>query len=94
MTNTWWVQGFVQDQKLFCNQKTYIWNDGAQDYHDVLSQIFKCLKDTKDKGYIHMTLNFGDNMEYDIIYIPVVQFITGDCKGSDLIHGYKGGHSL
>ena len=33
----WWVQGFVQDQTLFCNQKNYTYNDGAQDYHDMLS---------------------------------------------------------
>ena len=37
---------------------------------------------------------FGNNKTHDVIAIPVVQFIIGDCKGNDLLCDRKGGHSL
>ena len=52
------------------------------------------MKYIRDKGGIDMTLYFGDNMKYDVIAIPVIQFIIGDYKGNDLLCGHKGEHSL
>ena len=60
----------------------------------MLSQIFKDMKDIRDKGGIHMTLDFGENMRYGVIAIPVIYFIIGDCKGNDLQCGHNGGDSL
>ena len=72
------MQEFIQDQQLFRNQKNYIRNDRAQDYHDILSQIFNDLKNIRDKGGNHITLYFEDNMKHDVIVIHVIQFIIGD----------------
>ena len=92
--STWWVQGFVQDQKLFRDQKNYIRNDRAQDYHDMIGFIYKEMKQIRDNGGIRLTLDFGEKRIHDVIAIPVIQFIIGDCKGNDLLCGRKGGHSL
>ena len=92
--SAWWVQGFVEDQKLFRDQKNYVRNDKLQDYHDMMSQIFKEMKDIRDSGGLKLTLDFGEHGRHDVIAIPVIQFIIGDCKGNDTLCGRKGGHSL
>jgi hypothetical protein len=91
--STWWVSGFVQDQQLFRDQGGYIRNDKAQDYHDMLFHIFKEMKDIRDRGGIQLTLDFGNEKKYDVIAIPVIQYIIGDCKGNDLLCGRMGSHS-
>ena len=93
-SSTWWVQGFIQDQKLFRNQKTYIRDDKAQDYHDMMGRIFEEMRDIYDTGGIKMILDFGIGQTHDVIAIPVIQYIIGDCKGNDLLCGRKGGHHL
>ena len=93
-SSTWWVHGFVQDQQLFRDQKSYIRNDKAQDYHDMMSKIFKEMRMIRESGGIKLTLDFGNNKTHEVIAISVVQFIIGDCKGNDLLCGHKGGHSL
>ena len=93
-SSTWWVQGFVEDQKMFRDQDSYLRNDKAQDYHDMLSCIFKEMKEVRDNGGMKMSLDFGLGKKHDVIAIPVIQFIIGDCKGNDLLCGRKGGHSL
>ena len=93
-SSTWWVHGFVQDQKLFRDQKNYIRNDKAQDYHDMMGKIFKEMRVIREAGGMKLTLDFDNNKTYDVIAIPVVQFIIGDCKGNDLLCGRKGGHGL
>ena len=93
-SSTWWVQGFVQDQKLFRDQKNYIRNEKAQDYHDMIGYIYSEMKQIRESGGIRLILDFGGNRTYDVIAIPVIQFIIGDCKGNDLLCGRKGGHSL
>ena len=93
-SSTWWVHGFVQDQKLFRDQKNYIRNDKAQDYHDMMSKIFNEMRLIRESGGIKLTLDFGNDNTHDVIAIPVVQFIIGDCKGNDLLCGRKGGHGL
>lgn len=40
------------------------------------------------------TLYFGNDRKYDVIAIPMIQFIINDCKGNSLICGRKGGHGL
>ena len=52
------------------------------------------MKDIRDSGGIAMTLDFGPSLKHNVIAIPVIQFIIGDCKGNDLLCGRKGGHSL
>ena len=93
-SSTWWVQGFIEDQNLFRDQDCYVRNEKAQDYHDMITCIFKEMKDIRDDGGIKLTLDFGESVKHDVIAIPVIQFIIGDCKGNDLLCGRKGGHSL
>ena len=52
----WQIQGFVQNQKLFRDQKKYTRNDKAQDYHDMMANIFKERKAIRDSGDIQLTL--------------------------------------
>ena len=89
----WWVHGFVQDQKLFRDQQSYVRDDRAQDYHDMMSKIFEEMRQIRESGGIKLHLMI-DGHEHDVVAIPVVQFIIGDCKGNDLLCGRKGGHSL
>ena len=60
----------------------------------MMGKIFKEMKEIRDSGGIKMTLDFGKNRVHNVIAIPVIQFIIGDCKGNDLLCGRKGGHSL
>lgn len=90
----WWVPGFVQDQKIFRDQGTYVRDDKAQDYHDMLSHIFKEFKEILDSGGLEIQLNFSTGQSHNVIVLPVIQFIIGDCKGNDLLCGRMGGHNL
>ena len=58
----------------------------------MLSQIFKDMKGTRDKGGVHMTLDFGEMLKHDVVSIPVIQFIIGHRKYNDIICGRKVGH--
>ena len=60
----------------------------------MICKIYKEMKAIRDNGGIKLTLDFGNNMKHDVIAIPVIQFIIGDCKGNDLLCGRMGGHSL
>ena len=66
--------------KSYSVTKNYIHDDRAQDYHDMSSQIFYKTKGIRANGGIHTTLDFGNDMKHDVIAIPVIQFIIGDCK--------------
>ena len=91
---TWFVQEFIEDQSLFRDQKNYVRTDKLQDYHDMMSKIFEETKNIRDNGGIKLTLNFGKHGIHQVIAIPVIQFIIGDCKGNDTLCGRKGGHSI
>jgi hypothetical protein len=91
-SEAWWPHGFVQDQKLFGDQQNYSRNDVAQDYHDMMSHIFKEMKQIRDNGGIKLILDFGKDKKHEVIAIPVIQFIIGDCKGNDLLCGRMGAH--
>ena len=91
---SWWVHGFVEDQGLFRDQKNYIRQEKLQDYHDMMSKIFQEMKDMRECGGIKLTLNFGIHGKHDVIAIPVIQYVIGDCKGNDILCGMNGGHSL
>ncbi len=54
-SSTWFVQGFIEDQNLFRDQDSYIRNEKAQDYHDMLRCIYKEMKDIRDNGGIEIT---------------------------------------
>ncbi len=93
-SSSWWVHGFVEDQALFMNQKSYSKQEKLQDYHDMMSKIYLEMKQIRDCGGIKLTLNFGNDGKHEVIAIPVIQYIIGDCKGNDTLCGRKGGHSL
>ena len=93
-SSSWWVHGFVEDQALFTNQKSYCKQEKLQDYHDMMSKIYQEMKQIRDCGGIKLTLNFGNDGKHEVIAIPVIQYIIGDCKGNDTLCGRKGGHSL
>ena len=90
----WSVLGFVEDQKLFRDFHSYIRDDKAQDYHDMLSHIFSEFKTIRDNGGLRVNLELDGRKTYDVNLIPVIQFIIGDCKGNDLLCGRMSGHSL
>ena len=93
-SSTWFVQGFVQDQTLFHSQSTYIRDDKAQDYHDMMSKIFQEMKEIRDNGGMKLCLDFGNGKRHNVVAMPVIQYIVGDCKGNDLLCGRKGGHHI
>ena len=84
----------MEDQTLFRDRENYIRNNKLQDYHDMMSQIFKEMKNIRDSGGLKLTLDFGDHGTLDMIDIPVIQFIIGDCKDKYILYGRKGSHSL
>ncbi len=95
-SSAWNILGFVEDQKLFRNSNSYVRDEKAQDYHDMMTHIFSEFKAIRDNGGMKVRIDFskynGVNREY--IIIPVIQFIIGDCKGNDLLCGRMAGHSL
>ena len=93
-SSAWSVLGFVQDQKLFRDFMSYVRDDKAQDYHDMIDHIFSEFRDIREKGGMRVNLDFGTGTVHDANIIPVIQFIIGDCKGNDLLCGRKAGHSL
>ena len=93
-SSAWSVLGFVEDQKLFRDYSSYVRDDKAQDYHDMIAHIFSEFEEIQKKGGVRVVLDFGTNKTYDVVVKPVIQFIIGDCKGNDLLCGRKGGHSV
>ena len=59
-----------------------------------MSQIFNEMKNIRESGGLKLTLNFGSHSTHNVITIPLIQFIIGDCKGNDILCIRKGGHSL
>ena len=60
----------------------------------MMTEIFAEMKDIRDSGGLKLTLDFGSHGVHDVIAIPVIQFIVGDCKGNDVLCGRKGGHDV
>ena len=48
--SSWFVHGFVEDQKLLSDQKNYMRCDKMQDYHDMMSKAFQEMKLIYDSG--------------------------------------------
>ena len=90
---TWNVFGFVEDQTTFSEQEMYERSDKAQDYHLMMSHIFKEFKEIQDAGGILLDLEF-DGKKTRVRAVPVIAFIIGDCKGNDLLCLRKGGHHV
>ena len=44
---------------MFCDYGSYTRNDRAQDYHDMIGEIFQEIKEIRDNGGIRLTLDFG-----------------------------------
>ena len=88
--STWLVQGFVEDQLLFSDQKRYVKADRVQDHHEILSRIFQEMHHIREPCGIRLTLDFGEGIFHQVIAILVIQFIIGDCKRNDMLCGMKG----
>ena len=80
--------------KVILSPKKYISNDRAQDYHNMLSHIFKEMREIRTNGGIHINLDFGNDMKHYVIAIHIIQLVIGYCKRNDLLYGRKGGYSL
>jgi hypothetical protein len=92
-SSSWWIQGFIEDQTMFCDQEMYVRDEKAQDYHDMMKHIFYEFKSIHDEGGLSLDLNI-DGKVTSCRAVPVIQFIIGDCKGNDLLCGRMGGHHL
>ena len=92
----WFPLGFVEDQKNFKDTKGYVREKKMQDYHDMLKHIFREFRSINSKGGIKVDIDFQDGrgLQKDIILVPVIQYVIGDCKGNDVHCGRKGTHSL
>ena len=60
----------------------------------MMYKIFEEMKVIRDAGGINLTLDFGQYGHHDVVAIPVIQYVIGDCKGNDTLCGRKGGHAL
>ena len=93
----WFPLGFVEDQKNFKGTKGYVREKKMQDYHDMLKHIFREFRSINENGRIKVDIDFQDGrgIQKDIILVPVIQYVIGDCRGND-VHcaGRKGTHSL
>ena len=66
-----------------------------QDYHDMIGHIFNELKSIYNNGGLKINIYLKDEKGYrNIIFIPFIQFIIGDCKSNDVFCYRKGTHSL
>ena len=94
--DSWHLLGFVEDQSNFKDTAGYVRERKMQDYHDMLKVIFSELKTITDNGGLRVDIDFqdGSGIRKDIIIVPVLQYIIGDCKGNDVLCGRKGTHSL
>ena len=92
----WFLSGFVEDQANFKDTTGYVQGRKMQDYHDMLKQVFAELKSIYDNGGLRVNIDFQDSkgLREDIIIVPVIQYIIGDCKGNDVLCGRKGTHHL
>ena len=55
------------------------------------TEIFAEMKDIRDSGGLQLTLDSGLHGVHDVIAIPVIQYIVGDCKGNDVFRRSKEG---
>ena len=55
----------------------------------MMAYIFKEMKNIRDRGGIHLTLEFDTNQKHDVILLPDIQFIIGDRTYNDIIYGKK-----
>ncbi len=94
--SSWHLLGFVEDQSNFKDTKGYVRERKMQDYHDMMKVIFAELKSISDNGGLRVDIDFqdGKGVQKDIIIVPVLQYVIGDCKGNDVLCGRKGTHSL
>ena len=91
----WFPLGFVENQSNFKDVRGYVKETKMQDYHEMIAHIFRELRSIFDNGGIKVDLDYGTGtIHKDIIIVPVIQYIIGDCKGNDVHCGRKGTHVL
>ena len=93
---SWFLLGFIEDQANFKDTQGYSGQPKMQDYHDMLKQVFAELRSIYNNGGLRVNIDFqdGNGMQENIIIVPVIQYIIGDCKGNDVLCGRKGTHAL
>ena len=92
----WYLLGFLENQNFMKSPNpNYSKQDKMQDYHDMIAHIFREFRSIEKNGGINVDLDFGNgNLHKNIVLLPVIQYIIGDCKGNDVHCGRKGTHSL
>ena len=60
----------------------------------MIGKIFQEMPEIRENGSIRLTVDFGSGRTHDVIAIPVIQVIIGDCKVNDVLCGRKGGNSI
>ena len=95
MEQSWFPLGFVENQSNFKDQKGYVKEKKMNDYHAMIAHIFREFRSIIENGGIKVDLDYGTGVVHkDIIIVPVIQYIIGDCKGNDVHCGRKGTHVL
>ena len=91
----WFLLGLLENHKHFKDTTGYMKEEEMQDYHNMLAHNFNELKSIYNNGGLKINIDLKDEKGYrNMIFIPVIQFIIGDCKGNDVFCGRKGTHSL
>jgi hypothetical protein len=92
---SWFPLGFIEDQGYFIpgyTKKEKSEGQKIQDYHDMLKEIFRELRELQETGIsCDLVLN---GVEHDnVLLYPDIQYIIGDCEGNDKLCGRFASHS-
>ena len=94
----WFSLGFIEDQKLFKDTNGYVGPEKYQDYHDMISHVFREFKEVYDSGGWKLDLQFNDNcsdhVHENVRVLPIIQYFIGDCKNHDVFCGRVSSHNL
>ena len=101
-SSSWFVLGFLENLSRMNNgdraYSTLSSRDKLQDYHDMLSFLFEEIASIQSQGGIRVTLPLKSNVQgttgIDVVAVPHIQFIIGDCKGNDKLCGRLASHSV
>ena len=95
MEESWVPLGFVENQSNFKDQKGYVKEKKMNSYHAMIAHIFREFRSIIENRGIKVDLDYGTGVVHkDIIIVPVIQYIIGDCKGNNVHCGRKGTHVL
>ena len=92
----WFPLGYINDAKIIADLKKE--EKSAERIlalrNAIIKHIFADFKMISDNGGVRLSLDFGNGDKYDnLVALPVIQFIIGDCEGHDSLCGRKKGHT-